>query len=132
MSDSIDELFRVQGGVVTTAQLLAYFSRSELDTRIGRGQFIKVWPGVYSSAEPDTQIRLSGVDLRAGERVAVCLSTAAAAYGFDTEGDVDLHVVNPAGHQLRHSDGLVVHRREGAPICEIDGRPATTPAWTAV
>jgi hypothetical protein len=132
MSDRIDGLFRAQGGVVTTAQLLTYFSRSELDTRINRGQFIKIWPGVYSDAEPDTRIRLSGVDLRAGEPVAMCLSTAAAAYGFDTEDVVDLHVVNPQGHQLRNSDGLVAHRREGAPICEIDGRPATTPAWTAV
>ena len=29
-------------------------------------------------------------------------------------------------------DGLVVHRRDGAPLTEVDGRPATTPAWTAV
>ncbi|MGV0602840.1 hypothetical protein ABQE42_24735, partial [Mycolicibacterium pulveris] len=57
---------------------------------------------------------------------------AAAAYGFDTEGVIDLHVLNPEGHQLRNSDGLLVHRREGAPLGVVDGRPATTPAWTAV
>lgn len=82
--------------------------------------------------EPDTQVRLRGLDLRAGEPVALCLSSAAAAYGFDTEGDDDLHVLNPLGHQLRNSDGLVVHRRDGAPLVEVDDRPATAPGWTAV
>ena len=43
-----------------------------------------------------------------------------------------LHVLNPVGHQLRNSDGLVVHRREGAPLTEIGGRPATTAEWTAI
>jgi hypothetical protein len=33
---------------------------------------------------------------------------------------------------LRSTDGLVVHRREGAPLTSIAGRPATAPAWTAI
>jgi hypothetical protein len=57
--------------------------------------------------------------LRAGESVAMCLGTAAAAYGFDTEERSDLHVVNPVRHQLRNSDGLIVHRREGAPLTRL-------------
>jgi hypothetical protein len=107
-------------------------SRSQLDTRINRGDLVKVWPGVYSGDEPDGLTRLRGLDLRAGEPVAICLGTAASAYGFDTEEPTDLHVLNPLRHQLRNSDGLVVHRREGAPLTEVDGRPATTPEWTAV
>jgi hypothetical protein len=118
--------------VATTGQLLAILTRSQLDARIADGRLVKVWPGVYSCREPDTFIRLRGVDLRAGERVPICLATAAAAYGFDTEDVVDLHVLNPEGHQLRNSDGLFVHRRDGAPITEIDGRLATCPEWTAV
>ena len=132
MSSDIDALFCTQGGVASTAQLLTFLSRSQLDIRIDRGELIKVWPGVYAADEPDTLTRLHGLDLRAGETVAICLGTAAAAYGFETENDVDLHVLNPVGHQLRNSDGLVVHRREGAPLTEVDGRPATTPEWTAV
>ena len=128
MNGDVDELFEAQGEVATTAQLLAVLTRSQLDTRIGSGQLLKVWPGVYSRCEPDTLIRLRGVDLRAGERVPICLGTAAAAYGFDTEDVVELHVLNPESHQLRKSDGLFVHRREGAPITEINGRPATTPS----
>jgi hypothetical protein len=128
----LDVLFDAQGGVVSTGQLLRTFSRSQLDTRIARGDLLKVWPGIYGREVPDTLSRLRGLDLRAGEPVAICLATAAAAYGFDTEGVADLHVVNPARHQLRNSDGLVVHRREGAPFTVIDGRPATAPEWTAV
>jgi hypothetical protein len=41
-------------------------------------------------------------------------------------------VINPPQHQLRSADGLVVHRREGAPLTIVDGRPVTAPAWTAV
>ncbi len=129
---NLDDVFAAQGGVASTAQLLVAHSRSRLDTDIRRGALIKVWPGVYSRDEPDTLTRLRGLDLRAGEPVAVCLGTAAALYGFDTENTVDLHVVNPPGHQLRNSDGLIVHRRDGAPLIEVDGRPATTAAWTAV
>jgi hypothetical protein len=132
MTDHLDALFDAQGGVATTAQLLTIFSRSQLDIGIRDGELMKVWLGVYARDEPDTLLRLRGVDLRAGEPVAMCLATAAAVYGFDTEEVDDLHVLNPVGHQLRNSDGLVVHRRDDAPLSEVDGRPATTPEWTAV
>jgi hypothetical protein len=80
----------------------------------------------------DTRLRLRGLDLATGTTVAVCLGTAAAAYGFDTERTVELHVLNPSGQQLRSADGMVVHRRAGAPLTLVAGRPATTPAWTAI
>ncbi|MGV0791192.1 DUF559 domain-containing protein [Mycolicibacterium sp. XJ1819] len=132
MTDGMGHIFDAQGGVATTGQLLTVLTRSQLDTRINRGDLLKVWPGVYSPDEPDDVIRLRGLDLRAQESVAICLGTAAAAYGFDTEEDDDLHVLNPAHHQLRNSDGVIVHRREGAPLVLIRGRLATAPAWTAV
>ncbi|KAA0120440.1 hypothetical protein [Mycolicibacterium sp. P9-22] len=132
MPDDVAALLASQGGVATTAQLLNVLSRSRLDTRIRTGDLLKVWPGVYSREEPDNLTRLRGLDLRAGEPVAICLGTAAAAYGFDTEDVIDLHVLNPDGHQLRASDGLIIHRRDGAPLAAVGGRPATTAAWTAV
>lgn len=64
--------------------------------------------------------------------MAVCLGTAAALLGFDTENTTDLHVLNPPGHLLRSRTGLVVHRRTGMPLTTIDGRRVTSPAWTAV
>lgn len=132
MPDDVAALLARQGGVASTTQLLNVLSRSRLDTRIRTGELIKVWPGVYSGEEPDNLTRLRGLDLRAGVPVAICLGTAAVAYGFDTEDVIDLHVLNPGGHQLRASDGLIIHRRDGAPLAMVSGRPATTAAWTAV
>jgi hypothetical protein len=53
-------------------------------------------------------------------------------HGFDTEEPVDIHVLSPPGSRLRSADGLAVHRRNGAPLVMVDGRRATSPAWTAV
>ncbi|WP_193046054.1 PDDEXK family nuclease [Mycolicibacterium baixiangningiae] len=132
MSTELRRLFDAQGGVATSAQILDVVSRRAMQRRLDAGDLSKVWPGIYCLGVPDDATRLRGLDLRAGEPVAICLSTAAAAYGFDTESVADLHVLNPVGHLLRDSDGLVVHRRDGAPLTEVDGRPATTPEWTAV
>lgn len=132
MTDDLDIFLAAQGGVATTAQLLGRLGRAGFESRVARGELVSVWMGIYSRGEPDLLMRLRGLDLRAGEPVAICLGTAAGAYGFDTEDSVDLHVLNPVGHQLRNSDGLVVHRRQGAPLTMVDRRPATEPAWTAV
>lgn len=132
MCNELDTVMAEQGGVASTAQLQHYLGRAAFETAVARGDLAPVWTGVYSRTEPDTMIRLAGLDLRAGEPVAVCLHTAAVTHGFATEDDSDLHVLTPLGHQLRGSDGLVVHRRAGAPLSLVDGRPVTEPAWTAV
>jgi hypothetical protein len=80
----------------------------------------------------DDETRLRGLDLSCGVVVPVCLATAAAIYGFDVEESRDFHVLNPPGHQLRSADGLVVHRRDGAPLVRVEERWVTAPAWTAV
>ncbi len=103
-----------------------------MQSQLKAGHLAKVWPGIYSRGEPDLWTRLRGLDLRAGETVSICLSTAAQMYEFDTEDVGDLHVINPVGHLLRNSDGLVLHRRDGAPLTMVNRRPATAPNWTAV
>lgn len=128
----VDTLLDAQGGVATSGQLLQLISRRTLQAEIDSGAFTRVWPGVYCRGEPDLLVRLAGLDLRAGQPVAVCLGTAAAIHGFDTQDTVDIHALNPVGHLLRNSDGLVVHRREGSPTVLVDGRPVTAPNWTAV
>lgn len=103
-----------------------------MQRRLRSAELVKIFPAIYSLGEPDVLTRLCGLDLRCGEQVAGCLSTAAAIFGFDTEDVTDLHVLNPQGHLLRDQAGLVVHRREGAPLTSYRGRHFTTAPWTAV
>ncbi len=117
---------------MTSAQALTCLTRRGLEADLKCGVLQKVWYGIYGRGELTDAIRLRGLDLATGTTIAVCLSTAAACYGFDTELDRDLHVLNPLGRQLRPTHGLVVHRREGAPLAVVAGRSATTPAWTAI
>jgi hypothetical protein len=132
MDPRLRQLLDRQGGVVTSAQALTILSRRGLESELKHGPLQKVWYGIYGAGEMDDELRLRGLDLATDTTVAVCLGTAAAAYGFDTEEPVDLHILNPPGQQLRSADGLVVHRRDGVPLSEVAGRPATAPAWTAI
>ncbi|WP_409435669.1 DUF559 domain-containing protein [Mycobacterium sp. SMC-14] len=132
MNPDLRELLAHQGGVVTCGQALNHLSRRALRDAVKHGQLQQLWHGIYGAGEPDAELRLRGLDLLTGSRVSTCLATAAATHGFDVECPQELHVLNPEGRQLRPVDGLVVHRREGAPLVEVDGRLATAPAWTAI
>ena len=132
MNADLEALLDAQNGVATSGQILTLQSRRAFNDDLRTGALQRIWQGVYSRGAPDDWTRLRGLDLAAGKRVPVCLGTAAALYGFDTENPKDLHVLNPPHHQLRNADGLVVHRRDGAPMAEVRGRPATTAAWTAI
>lgn len=132
MDDRLQRLFETQGGVATSGQILDLVSRYHFESVLQRRSLERIWQGIYCLGEPTDELRLRGLDLSCGRRVPVCLATAAAVFDFDTENPADLHVLNPPGHQLRPVDGLVVHRREGAPLVVVGERLATTPAWTAV
>jgi very-short-patch-repair endonuclease len=132
MPPELRALFAAQGGVATYSQILAHLSRRGLQRRLRGAELVKIFPGIYSLGAPDVFTRLCGLDLCCGEQVAVCLGTAAAIFGFDTEDVTDLHVLNPEGHNLRDHTGLKVHRRQGAPLTRYRGRPLTTPGWTAI
>lgn len=132
MNDELDRLLDSQGGVATSGQILSQLTRRGLEAQVNTGVLERMWHGIYCRGEPTQELRLRGLDLACGTPVAVCLGTAAAMFGFDTEQVPDLHVLNPPGCALRCADGLVVHRRAGAPLIVRNGRRATAPAWTAV
>ena len=132
MNDELDRLLDSQGGVATSGQILSQLTRRGLEAQVNTGVLERMWHGVYCRGEPTQELRLRGLDLACGTPVAVCLGTAAAMFGFDTEQAPDLHVLNPPGCALRCADGLVVHRRAGAPLIVRNGRRTTAPAWTAV
>ncbi len=132
MDATLKQLFDHQGGVATSGQILSATTRYEFESVLQTKVLERIWHGIYCIGEPTDELRLRGLDLSSGTTVAICLATAAARFGFDTEEPADLHVLNPPRHQLRPADGLVVHRRDGAPLVIVDGRPATSPAWTAI
>lgn len=132
VNEQLAELFERQGGVATSGQILTVVSRRYLDLLLECSAVDRIWHGVYGRGAVDAELRLRALDLSCGEKVVTCMATAARAHGFDTEDEPTLHVLNPAGHQLRPADGLLVHRREGAPLSSVGGRPVTAAAWTAI
>jgi hypothetical protein len=130
--EELDRLFEEQGGVATSAQILRHLTRRGFEAELRTGNLERIWQGVYCLGEPTDDLRLLGLDLSCGTAVPVCLGTAAALYGFDTEEPAVFHVLSPLRSRLRSADGLVVHRRNGAPLSMVGDRPATSPAWTAV
>jgi hypothetical protein len=132
METELERLLDEQHGVATSGQILALITRRALERELKSGALERIWQGIYCRGEPDDILRLRGLDLSCGTIVPACLGTAAAMHGFDTEEPPDLHVLSPPRCRLRSADGLVVHRRDGAPLVNVDGRRVTSPAWTAV
>jgi hypothetical protein len=102
-----------------------------LDNRIRSGDIVRVCHGVYASSPPDLSGRLAALDLMVGKRLVACMGTAAELYGFDTEEDGRLHVLDP-GIRMRPTADVMVHQRTGGSLLTLGGRLATSPAWTAV
>lgn len=127
----IDSVLLARGGLVTTSELLSMISRKRLAGLVKAGKLIRVCHGVYATSEPDTLSRLAALDLLAGQQVVACMGTAAALYGFDTERTSRLHILDP-GVRMRPSKSLMVHQRIGAPLRRVEGRLATSPAWTSI
>lgn len=128
---SLHELFAASGGVATRQQVLAVASPKRIEVMLRKGELLRVRRGVYALQPPDLAARLAALDLASGTRVAVCMNTAAELHGFDTEPDDRIHVLDP-GIRLRPSPDVMVHQRIGAPLREVNGRLATSPAWTAI
>lgn len=124
-------MFRGPSGLATAADLSASFSSRTLALYVEAGAIVRVCHGVYALSPPDVVGRLAALDLMAGRQLVACMNTAATLYGFDTENDPRAHVLDP-GIRMRPTDSVMVHQRLGAPLQRVDGRLATTPAWTAV
>ena len=127
----IHKLFAANDGLATTQQLEALMSHKMLRSHVRAGALVRVWHGVYALSAPDISGRLAALDLIAGKPIVACMNTAAALYGFDTEPDDSIHVLDP-GVRMRPTPELMVHQRIGAPLKRVRGRLATAPAWTAV
>lgn len=126
----LDDLF-APSGVASHERLLSVMSRKSLAAHLQAGSIERVWHGVYARQPPDLGMRLAGLDVMTGRRIVACLHTAAGIYGFSTEPDPRIHILDP-GVRMRPNARLMVHQRVGAPLRRVDGRLLTAPAWTAV
>ena len=131
MHAHIAEFIAGRSGYATTADLLTIITRAQLDHLVKKGELIRVRHGVYGTSEPDWRGCLSALDAHLGQPAVACMGTAAALYGFDTEGRTAVHILDP-GVRVRPTVGVMVHQRLGAPLQRVQGRLATAPAWTAV
>jgi hypothetical protein len=129
--EAIEGIFAANGGVATTRQLLTVLSPKALEVSARTGQLIRVRRGVYALKPPDILGRLVALDLVSKTHIVACMHTAAEMYGFGTEPDDRLHILDP-GIRMRPASDLMVHQRIGAPLKKIGGRLAAAPAWTAV
>ncbi|MDV3125525.1 endonuclease domain-containing protein [Mycobacterium sp. 21AC1] len=110
---------------------MTVMTRKRLAAQLRSGQIARVRRGVYAPTSPGVVERLAALDLRTATSIVACMGTAAALYGFDTECDGRVHILDP-GLRVRPDDDVMVHQRVGAPLRRVSGRLATTPAWTAV
>jgi hypothetical protein len=124
-------LLEKAGGFATAAQLLTVMTRQQLDVQVKKGVLVRVWYGVYAAQELNLLGRLAALDIFMGRQAVACMDTAAVLHGFDTENTTAIHVLDP-GVRMRPTVGLMVHQRHGAPLQRVQGRLATSPAWTAV
>lgn len=129
--DDLYDLFAVNGGVVARQQLLTVLSPKALEVQVRAGRLIRVRRGIYALQPPDRDTRLAALDIACGKEIVMCMHTAAEEYGFCTEPDERLHILDP-GVRVRPMPDLVVHQRIGGPLRRVNGRLATAPAWTAV
>ena len=110
---------------------LTVLSRKGLEVAVRAGRFVRVRRGVYAMRSPGVPVQLAALDLASGTHIVACMHTAAEIYGFDTEPDDRLHILDP-GIRMRPVADVMVHQRIGAPLRKVEGRLATAPAWTAV
>lgn len=125
------DAFTAPGGLATTRQLLDVMSERTLARRVRDGSIFRVRHGVYSAVPPDLSTQFAALDLVSREHIVACMHSAANLYGFNTEADDRLHILDP-GVRIRPTPDVMVHQRIGAPLRQVGGRLATAPAWTAV
>ncbi|QVI29693.1 hypothetical protein MN2019_10550 [Mycolicibacterium neoaurum] len=128
---AIEDVIAANGGLATARQLLEAASHRAIANRLRKGLIFRAAYGVYSLTPPDTRMRLAALELASEARIVGCLHTAAELYGFDTDHDHRLHILDP-GVRIRPTRELAVHQRVGAPLRSVSGRLLTAPGWTTI
>ncbi|WP_454198409.1 type IV toxin-antitoxin system AbiEi family antitoxin domain-containing protein [Nocardia sp. Marseille-Q1738] len=122
-----------QFGVFTARQVLREYTRAELRARIDRGEWVRVFHGVYRevTTRPTAQLRVEAARLSMGlPSLTAAYRSAAELHGFSVLPDQPTEVL---GVQASRTSRLVVHRDRVDPA-ELDlvrGTIATNAVRTA-
>ncbi|MEV0763031.1 hypothetical protein [Nocardia sp. NPDC050435] len=134
MRPGLDEVRDRQFGVFTSWQVLCEYTRAEMRARVDRGEWVRVFRGVYREAGTPAGVRLrveaARLSLGSGA-VTAAYSTAAELHGFSVFSDEVIHLV---GARISQAKQIVVHRDRVDPweVEPVLGVSATTAERTAV
>jgi hypothetical protein len=113
MDAVLDEVLDRQHGVFTRAQALASgLTRAEIEHRLTRKLWQRVFPGVYASfSGPLTRAaQVWAAVLRAGSGAVASHQTAAELQGLTDRPSPVLHVTVPGTRHPTRVEGVVIHR----------------------
>lgn len=118
------------GGVFSRAQAISIgFSESMIETRVRRGTWRRVFPGVYRERREALTWhgRLWAALLYAGRGAVLSHQTAAYLGGLISKPDSVVHVTVPQSRRVRRQPGLRIHRaRRAGDIVLADASPPHT------
>ncbi|MGV9820320.1 hypothetical protein [Nocardia xishanensis] len=134
MRPGLTEVRDKQFGAFTAWQALCEYSRAEMRTRVDRGDWVRVFHGVYREAAtpPTPQLRVEAARLSIGaQSLTAAYETGAELHGFAVGESRATHVL---GAQRSRTSRLVVHsdRIEPGDLDLIKGTVTTNAVRTAV
>jgi very-short-patch-repair endonuclease len=108
----VRELAAFQGGILSRGQLLnAGLSGALVTSRLRRGSWRRIYPGVYSTSSGElsrTAILWAAV-LYAGPRAALSHHSAAEVWRLTDEPGQSVHVAVPGDRRVTSKPGIVLH-----------------------
>ncbi|MFE9326968.1 hypothetical protein ACIHDR_35590 [Nocardia sp. NPDC052278] len=110
MRPGLEEVRDKQFGVFTSWQVLCEYTRAEMRNLLDRGEWVRVFRGVFREAttSPSAQLRVEAARLSMGvPTLTAAYHTAAELHGFPTPHSQPTHVL---GIQDSRSRRLIVHR----------------------
>ncbi|MGW4773621.1 type IV toxin-antitoxin system AbiEi family antitoxin domain-containing protein [Nocardia sp. NPDC004278] len=134
MRPELEQFCDRQFGVFTTRQVFLEYTRAELRALLARGEWVRVFHGVYREATTPSSatLRVAAARLSMGLTfLAASYHTAAELHGFSVINDGLTHVL---GIQASRSQRLIVHRDrvDPAQLEPINGIVTTNAARTCV
>jgi very-short-patch-repair endonuclease len=122
MNSQWDALLRVQAMIFTLRQARDHgFTDHQLRWRVTRGSWQQIHPRIFvaHNGPLSYESRLWAAVLYAGEDAALCLGTAAHAWGLVTTAPATIHVVVEGSARRNAARGVRVHRTPGLPRREV-------------